>query len=314
MGLGDSLAFGYTRLKFEENFPTESPTAFERGYVNFFYEKVKASSVKFGKDLKGLKLVNNGCPGETTDSFIGNNPLGLALDGAEAESPCAYHKAGFPLHHEYGVGQSQLENALQVNGEAAAKGETVEAITLNIGANDELRTLHKCEKEVTEEYEKTGKSKYGGNPSEAVRVCVGEHTKETIEHIVKNIGTIVFVLDEGSKFGSVNYTGNIDILLNYNPDTFVLLGSDKIQVALNEAIEANIPTKFPNVTTGNPFKFFNPQNNGEGSLKEENRICLLTEMCRETGKANNPKGDIHPTERGYKELNHYLFLSYNPAL
>jgi lysophospholipase L1-like esterase len=336
LALGDSLAFGYTDAKFKENFPPclkaeptcEPPSAFEEGYADFFFKKAQKASNKFATELRGLKLINNGCPGETTDSMIGDNPLGKALDGAEAESPCGYHKKGFRLHHEYGevapgVGRSQLESALKVIAEGSAKGEPTRAVTLNIGANDELRALHKCEKEVQEEYEKTGKSKYGGeNPKESVINCIGTHTKEVIEHIVKNTGTIIFVLDEGSKFGGVNYTGNIILQGFYNPQTFVLPGSDKIQEALNKALQENLAGegganpkgKFPNVTFANPFPYFNPQNNGEGTPKEEARICLLTEMCKETGKADNPKGDIHPTKLGYEKLAAFVFKAFNPAL
>src|ERR1043166_7016257 len=71
LALGDSLAFGYTQEKFEAHFPfNESPLFFEEGYANYLYGKIKGASKKFAQNLKGLHLVNNGCPGETTDSLI----------------------------------------------------------------------------------------------------------------------------------------------------------------------------------------------------------------------------------------------------
>ena len=39
--LGDSLAFGYSQELFNQNFPTESPTAFEHGYANYYLNHLK---------------------------------------------------------------------------------------------------------------------------------------------------------------------------------------------------------------------------------------------------------------------------------
>src|SRR6476469_1622025 len=59
VALGDSLAFGYSTQTFNENFPTESPSAFEKGYAHWYFVHLKP-----GKE--GVAEVNNGCPGETT--------------------------------------------------------------------------------------------------------------------------------------------------------------------------------------------------------------------------------------------------------
>ena len=74
LALGDSLAFGYSQAKFNSHFPEESPADFETGYVNDFGDVLKLFS-------PGLQIVNDGCPGETTESFI--------------NGPCAY-QLGFP--------------------------------------------------------------------------------------------------------------------------------------------------------------------------------------------------------------------------
>src|SRR6516225_5659513 len=114
LALGDSLAFGFSQQLFNENIPFESPTAFEHGYTNdYLGNKVK----------EGLQLTNKGCPGETTDSLIGNGPLAAALK-IPGESPCAYHKVGLPLHSEYG-GKSQLESAVETIAVDAASGTPV---------------------------------------------------------------------------------------------------------------------------------------------------------------------------------------------
>lgn len=322
LALGDSLAFGYTQEKFEVNFPNEPTSLYEAGYAHFFAKKLRSSSVKFAENLTGLVEVNNGCPGETTDSLIGNGPLGAHLDPT-GTSPCGYHsQLGFPLHHEYGAGQSQLENALQV---IAEHPTSTKAITLNIGSNDELAAVHKCETEVREEYEAEGKSKYGATPTEAVSSCTGSHAKELFEHIIHNIGSTVYAIDHGASFGGVNYTGPIVLMGFYNPQSFLLPGSDALQKALNENIEAAFfnpasPYYVPNMTYGNPF----PKINVKKPANEKANIAKYTEMCNPFDQKRNEEkaghalpecdGDIHPTLAGYELLSKVVFKAFNPAL
>jgi lysophospholipase L1-like esterase len=112
LALGDSLAFGFQQVKFNQNFPTEDPTVYNTGYVD-----------DFAKDLTSIdpriQTINLGCPGETTDSL-----LGLA--------PCPYHPP-FALHSSY-TG-SQLDAALAV---LRANPGQVSPVTIDIGANDLL--------------------------------------------------------------------------------------------------------------------------------------------------------------------------------
>lgn len=148
LALGDSLAFGYSQQLFNENEKKgESPTAFEHGYANDYFNLVNTK--------KQLQLINDGCPGETSASLIGNGPLLKVIQEANpavtGESPCAYHYgAGLPLHNEYGMGESQLESAVETVVTEATKGTPVKAITLDIGANDQLHLIARIEKEVTE--------------------------------------------------------------------------------------------------------------------------------------------------------------------
>jgi lysophospholipase L1-like esterase len=120
LALGDSLAFGYSQAKFNSLFPNEDPAAYDTGYVD-----------DFGKVLKllhpHLAIVNDGCPGETTDSLI--------------NGPCAY-QLSFPLHHPYvgGPSSSQLSDALAY---IAAHPGTINPITIDIGANDALGLIEK---------------------------------------------------------------------------------------------------------------------------------------------------------------------------
>ncbi len=124
LALGDSLAFGYSQAKFNSLYPDENPADFETGYVNDFGDVLKLFD-------PGLQIVNDGCPGETTESFI--------------KGPCAYQLA-FPLHHPYtgGPDSSQLSDALVYLG---AHPGSVNPITIDIGANDALGLIEGCKLE-----------------------------------------------------------------------------------------------------------------------------------------------------------------------
>ncbi len=298
LALGDSITFGYTEEKFNINYPNESPSYFEEGFDNFFNKDLQKSE-EVGK---GSTIVNDACPGETSDGLIGENE---AIGGKPSPeyAPCAYHNVdGFPLHNSLGK-LSQLEAALSLLKEGAP-AHPVKAITLGIGSNDELAAVAKCEKEVTEEFEKTGESKYGETPEEAVEICIAvtaEHV--TFPHIVKNIADIIGVIDSTEKGGG-HYTGPIVLLGFYNPFAFVLPGSDALQKGLNEAIEKEVVAHFPNVTFANPFPVFNPKTSEKA---EKKAICKYTEMCNPNvqkpgGKPAGEDGDIHPTVAGYKAI------------
>jgi lysophospholipase L1-like esterase len=148
LALGDSLAFGYQQAKFNELLPEENPAAFNTGYVDDFGRVLRFIDHK-------LQIVNDGCPGETTDSFI--------------NGPCQYQLA-FPLHHPYvgGRASSQLSDALAY---LQANGNAVNPITLDIGANDALGvTEGTCKLEPT---------------------CIGEHAPALFAHIASNLGLIL---------------------------------------------------------------------------------------------------------------------------
>ena len=305
LALGDSITFGYTEEKFNINFPNESPSYFEEGFDNFFNNDLK----KVEEVGKGSTIVNNGCPGETSNGLIGENeaiggkkstePIGSK--GLGDYHPCAYHFLdGFPLHNSLGS-LSQLEGALSILKEGKP-AHAVKAITLGIGSNDELAAVAQCEKEVGEEFAKEGKSKYGSTPEEAVSICIAITAESTtFPHIVKNIGDIIGVIDS-TEPGGGHYTGAIVLLGFYNPFSFVLPGSDGLQVALNEALEKEVVAHFPNVTFANPFPKINPK---KSEKVEKEAICKYTEMCNPNvqkpgGKPVGEDGDIHPTVAGYK--------------
>ncbi len=321
VALGDSLAFGYKEETFNLNYPTESPAAFEPGYVGIAGQKLAATEKKAGN---GLAVVNLGCPGETSGGLIGNGPLGKSIEKSREEkgefslhvsAPCAYHNvAGFPLKTETG-GASELEAAI-----GAVSAGNVTAVSLNIGSNDELETVGKCE---NSSYD--AEQGFSGGVFECITVEAGleghEYPGGLFTHIITNVGTAIGVLR------NYGYAGPVVVLGFYNPQAEILPGSDSLQIKLNEAFEGTIAAgKFgPGVTYANPFPVFNPQN----AKKEPLAICKYTEECNENDKKVNfekyleakgyshaeaeaaatpeavksfPEGDIHPTALGYKKL------------
>jgi hypothetical protein len=341
ISLGDSLAFGYSQVKFEENFPNEVPAYFEANYVNEFVKLLRAT----GK--KGLVAVNDGCPGETTDGIIGTNP---ALGGVNdaAHKPCAYHFTnGLPLHYSLGL-TSQLENVMNIlkgtNGVTGAKpAHPIDAITVNGGGNDELAAIAACKAKVKLELETKGfteeneKHEPSGNVSEAINFCVAHTaTTETFPHIVKNIESIVKDVAFGGGYG-----GKIVVLGNYNPQAFELPGSDGLQQILNQKEEEGVAKLNAELAGGgstatvkfvNPFTKFNSTE--EGSVKEEKALAKYTEMynahdiavnkakteanqAKESGEGktvtfppDGKEGDIHPSPAGYTALGKMMFEGF----
>jgi lysophospholipase L1-like esterase len=305
IGLGDSLAFGYSQQKFDENSPTESPTAFEEGYVSVLGRKLHKLEKEAGNSLNTINL---GCPGELSDGLIGHNE---AFGGGAGEEfdPCAYHNVtGFPLHFEHG-GSSQLEAAVGI---VAAAPSATKAVTINIGSNDELKIVHLCENPAYVVEQGFG----------SMNECIAEEAGErghfypggAFHHIIANTGDVIGVLR------AAGYAGPVAILGFYNPQTFILPGSDFLQKILNEFFEEAVTRGElgPGVVYGNPFPAINPQGN---EALEHETICKYTEMCNahdievnnkaqeEKGETPRSEGDIHPTRKGYKLLAKVLFTA-----
>lgn len=341
VALGDSLAFGYSQQIFNENITRhEPPSAFEHGYANFYLsllEATESASETAEVEEQEIAFTNNGCPGETTDSFIGTGPLSKAIAGppffATGEPSCPYHYlAGFPLHHEYGGTKSQLESALEVVAKQSTSPTPVSTLSLNLGANDVInKILHKCEAEVKEEFAKTGKSKWTPytTPQEAVENCEKGEAFGVFFHIGKQLTAIEYVIRNGSKFGGVDYNGKFIFAGFYNPygrvycegESFastgkappsckwgkeVLNSSNLLGLVLNNTAQG--PAAKFKLCYANPIGRFNPgasYPNPPLNHPEFEPFALqtLTNMNNKTmsnGKANGP--DIHPTPLGYEEI------------
>jgi hypothetical protein len=109
--LGDSISFGYTQEKFDLNFPNEAPSYFENGFDNIFATDL-SKPTEVGP---GVTIVNDACPGETSNGLIGENellggkkstePAGHNPQGLGDYHPCAYMNVdGLPLHNSLSVG------------------------------------------------------------------------------------------------------------------------------------------------------------------------------------------------------------------
>ena len=313
LGLGDSVAFGYSQELFNENFPTENPEAFPGGYVTDYWEALKANKVGASK----WKQINDGCPSETTDSFIGNGPVGKGLEagfpGTHGEAPCAYkYVNGFRLHNEYEPGQSQLENTLQEIDKKKAIGHAVQVVSLGIGANDILHRIKQCEKEVAE-----GLFEGFGTPAEQLKVCEEASAGPLFTHVLNNIAGILYTIRNGSSFGGVNYTGKIVFDGYYDPFGSVFQpgvevqpGSNLLDLLLN-AKARRVVGQFgacyadPQRSPANHALAFNPLTNGEAAAEPE-RLQKWTNMANTTFAVNGNKAkngpDIHPTPEGYQVL------------
>jgi lysophospholipase L1-like esterase len=325
LALGDSISFGFTEERFALHASDESPSFFEEGFTNDFTKDLGRSS-EVGKTIR---LVDDGCPGETSNGLIGENPEigGEAstetfeeIAGIPAERfpaggyqglgdwhPCAYtYEDHLPLHNGgYILGGkevSQLEEALGSLSQKAQEASPVKAITLQIGSNDELAAITQC------------KDEHGAEGLAAVIACI-KTGAETIlvPHILKNLGDIIGVID------STGYTGPIVLLGFYNPDTFVLPGSDQLQEGLNAAVEGELlpglaAEHIKNVAFANPFPIFNKgaatETKPQDAKVESKAICKFTEMCNKFDLETKGEGDIHPTVTGYKELAKIINQAY----
>src|SRR5207244_3513385 len=119
--------------------PNEAPSYFEEGFTDYFTKTYLKKSTEVGSSIR---LVDDGCPGETSNGLIGENEAIGGMKSTEGPGgiqgpgdwhPCRYHfVSGLPLHNSLGT-LSQLEDALVVLGK-----EDTRVITVQAGSNDEL--------------------------------------------------------------------------------------------------------------------------------------------------------------------------------
>jgi hypothetical protein len=334
IGSGTDVTFGYSQELFNTNYPLELPKLFElNGAGKSYYLKLVAKQLTINPLSVWEPGISDACPGETTASYIGNGPVGKALEGAflgtHTEAPCAYHNVQkFPLEHEYRKGQSQLENVLELiahnNSGHVAAIHPVVLIVMDLGVNDLLPAVAKCETEVAE-------GKWSGESGEPpITECELVTLPKVLQSLQRNISSAVFAIRNGSKFGGVNYTGKIIFGGPYDPFGAVFSPGVEIDPGSNflifvvNLVMKNAVTPF-NVcyanAQGDPAggptfaRAFNPAIDAKPELEPE-RLQKWTNMAN-TSTSLNPlaaldqyKGkngpDIHPTAAGYEELANIL--------
>jgi lysophospholipase L1-like esterase len=275
LALGDSLAYGYHQAQFQNELKEKGfveAANFHDGYVDDFGAALKLLNRK-------LTIVNDGCPGETTDTMINGSGVGAAF--------CAGGPTGTPfpkafLHHSYAG--TQLEDAL-----AVAKEPGVGTITLDIGANDILQFLGStC-----------------GFP--AAFTCTEEQVAAEVGHVVTNIGSIL------GQLRAADPKAKIVFVSQYNPYPTVLSPEgrgDATVEALNTAIKGVASTfgvKFAN--TARVINFSGTHGGREAG--DIPTVCAFTAMCPGgTFNPASPEADIHPTKAGYAAMAAVTLVAY----
>jgi lysophospholipase L1-like esterase len=262
LALGDSLAYGYHQAQFQSEYPNVNPASFNDGYVDDFSLALRAVN-------KSVQTINDGCPGETSDTLINGSGLPGYCAGGPTGTPFPY---AF-LHHPYGA-STQLRDALAV----IAAHPNVNPITLDIGANDVLQFLRAtC-----------------GFP--AAFTCTPAQVGAEFTHIAANVATILGTLRAAAPHAQIVLAG----LYNPYPAVLPAPGGDYLLGQLNSAFAA-VAAHIPGTSFANPEPYFNPAGTaGKAETGDVPVICELTAMCPGgTYSPASPQADIHPTKLGY---------------
>ena len=274
LALGDSLAYGYHQALFYSELPSVDPSTFDHGYVDDFGGLLRLFQ-------PGLKIVNDGCPGETSDTMINGSGVTGYCAGGPTGTPFPY----VWLHHPY-TASSQLADALQILHTTPG----VDTITLDIGANDLLQFLHAtC-----------------GFP--AGFSCSPTQIGAEIAHIGQNTASIL-----GQLRAAAGPRARIVLMGLYNAYPAILPppGGDTVVSALNATFK-QVAASVPNTGFADPEPVFNPSTvTGGPETQDVPAICLLTAMCPGgTYSPSSPSADIHPTNLGYGVLGALVGLAY----
>lgn len=269
LALGDSIAYGYQAAKFASEYPSIDPSTF-KGYVDGFGHWLQTNV------NPALTVVNDGCPGETTTSLISGFNPSAGLCGKGSGFPYAF------LHHNYGIGNSQLQDAISV---LQASPSTTTPVTLDIGANDLLDFLQQTCGFGTASY----------SPS-----CVSSGMSAKFAQITSNISSILDQLQAAAP--NANYM----VMGLYNPYPGALtvgsISGDQAVAQLNSQIKQVAVSHGARFV--DPLPVFNPTiSTGGAETGDVPTICALTGMC--PGGTYNPasaSADIHPSDKGYAAL------------
>ncbi|HSZ14332.1 MAG TPA: SGNH/GDSL hydrolase family protein [Solirubrobacteraceae bacterium] len=266
LALGDSLAYGYHAAQFKSELESKGfvePATFDEGYVDDFGAVLKLTHPK-------LQTINDGCPGETTETFISGSGIPGYCAGGPTGTPFPY---AF-LHHSYGSHTSQLADALAI----LKANPKVSPITLDIGANDVLQFLaSKC-----------------GFP--ATFTCSAAEVEGEFAHIAGNVFSILSQLRAAAPKAQIVLIG----LYNPYPTVLPAPGGDTTTAGLNAAL-SSVASAVPDTSFANPEPAFNTSIVTHApETTDLPTICAFTAMCPGgTFNPTSPNADIHPTTLGY---------------
>jgi lysophospholipase L1-like esterase len=236
LALGDSLAYGYHQGLFNSEFPNVDATTFNHGYADDFL----AAMTKLSNGQQ--QMINDGCPGETSDSMI---------DGGPVPGTCA-KASPFPyafLHHAYSGG-SQLSDALAV---IAAHPKQVNPITIDIGANDLLQAQTPCA------------IAGGGVGTPGFVSCI----QGTIGHVATNLASIL------GQIRALAPNNEIIVMGLYNPQINLLPLSDQLVTLGFNPTMAGVAAQF-GAFFADPFDAIN---HNPAFPNEIASVCSLTAVC-----------------------------------
>jgi lysophospholipase L1-like esterase len=141
LALGDSLTYGLQPAKVDAGLP---PSGFNTGFVDVFARRLRRLAPQ-------LRVVNYGCPGESTRTFVSGG--------------CPWPALGRALHN--GFPGAQLDAAL---GFLRAHPNDVNPITLNLGGNDAQTFADACKGSIA---------------------CARARAPKAIEQIASRLGSIL---------------------------------------------------------------------------------------------------------------------------
>lgn len=237
LALGDSLAYGFQEAKFNSELPDIVPSTFDTGYVDDFAAMLAPLS-------PGIQVVNDGCPGETSDSVIDGNPTTPGTCATGTGWPLAL------LHHPYAG--SQLADALAF---LTAHPRQTSPVTIDIGANDLRATERACAEQF-------------GDGTPADLLCISQQAPATIAHIASNLATIL------GDIRATAPTTEIIVMGLYNPEFTVPGGDALIEDGFNPTMAA-VAASF-HAFFADPFPAIN---HGAAYPDEATSVCSQIAIC-----------------------------------
>ena len=189
LALGDSITYGYQAYKHAAGLP---PTAFNTGYVDVFAEHLREIQ-------PAITVVNYGCPGESTRSFL--------------KGPCLWTEFGEQLHDSF-TGR-QLDAAISFL--RMHPGE-VSPITLTLWGNNVREFSVECQADAT---------------------CIENGAFKFIDDVTKDLTKIFRALRKAAPDADIIVTGSWDSFidsLEFADPLFQLLNASMAATAAAEHV------------------------------------------------------------------------------